>query len=75
VIKIALIAYQDDREVITLLLALNSQDLSVKSMDLIETLLRSYREYEHKPLSINHVLLSHSSIFFLASGIEDVKKG
>jgi hypothetical protein len=44
-------------------------------MNLIEGLLRSYREHEHESLPIDHVLFPHCGILFLAGGVKDVKEG
>lgn len=75
VFEITFVAHQYNREVIAFLFALDSQDLPVQSMDLVERLLGVYREYEHKSLSIDHVLFPHCSILLLACGVEDVEEG
>jgi len=71
-LKVTLVGDNDDRERI---LVLYSQDLLVEGADFLERIAGGDRVDEKEALAGSHVLLPHSTIFFLSSRIQHVEKG
>ncbi len=71
-LKIALVADDDHGEVI---LVLDSQDLLLECGDFFKALAGGDGVDEQETLACAHILLSHGTVLFLASGIEDIEKG
>lgn len=72
VVEIALVADDDDGEVIPVL---DAQDLLLEGQDLLKALPGGDRVDEQKALAGPHVLFPHGRVLFLTGGIEDVEQG
>jgi len=72
VLQVTLISDQDNWETI---LVLDSQDLLVERANFLEGVPGGDGVDEQEPLARAHVLFPHGAVFFLASGVKDIKKG
>jgi len=71
ILKITLVGHDDDRKRI---LILDAKNLLVESANFLERIAGGDGVDEEKTFTGAHVLLAHSSIFLLTSGIKDVKQ-
>ena len=68
-VQIALVADNDDGEVV---LVLDAQNLLLECDDLLEALARCYAVDEQETLACSHVLLAHGRVLLLAGRVEHV---
>jgi len=72
VLQITFISNDDHREGVSVL---HAENLLVEGADLLEGVSRSDGIDEKEALARAHVLLTHGTVFLLASGIQDVEEG
>lgn len=71
ILQIALVSHDDDRERI---LVLHTKNLLMESTNFLERIAGGDRVNQEEAFASAHVLLPHSSIFLLTSGVEDVEQ-
>jgi hypothetical protein len=71
-LQITLVANDNHGEIV---LVFDSQNLLLEGGDFLKTLARSNRIDQQEALSSSHVLFTHSTVFFLACRVQDIKEG
>ena len=71
VIQVGLVTNKDDR---TLVSVLDSQDLPMKLVDLLERVAVSHGKHKNKSFAATHVLLSHGTELFLPGRVENCQQ-